>query len=155
MLKRSFGYRWIITALVISFALARTQVGFGSSFEVSPIRVSLVPNESSTLMTVRNEGEERLRLQISVMAWDQSKGGEMVLKPTDDIIFYPSLLTVDPGGQRNLRVGSNGAVVAKEQTYRIFVEELVRLRRTCHWSWTKSATTLFESLMNGSPVPWR
>jgi len=124
MLKRSFAYRWIVTALVFCFALARSPAGFGSSFEVSPIRVSLLPNESSTLMTVRNEGEERLRLQISVMAWDQSKGGEMVLKPTDDIIFYPSLLTVDPGGQRSLRVGTNGALVAKEQTYRIFVEEL-------------------------------
>ena len=75
-------------------------------------------------MTVRNEGEEKIRLQINVMAWDQSKEGEMVLKATDDIIFYPTLLMIDPGGQRNLRVGTNGAVVTKEQTYRVFVEEL-------------------------------
>jgi fimbrial chaperone protein len=75
-------------------------------------------------MTVRNEGDEKLRLQISVMAWDQRKDGEMVLTPTDEIIFYPTLLTVDPGAQRNLRVGTKGNAVAKEQSYRIFVEEL-------------------------------
>jgi fimbrial chaperone protein len=75
-------------------------------------------------MTVRNEGDEKLRLQISVMAWDQRKDGEMVLTPTNEIIYYPTLLTVDPGAQRNLRVGTKGNAVAKEQSYRIFVEEL-------------------------------
>ena len=75
-------------------------------------------------MTVRNEGDERLRLQINVMAWDQGKDGEMALKPTHDIIFYPTLLTVDPGAQRNLRVGTKVSAVAKEQSYRILVEEL-------------------------------
>ena len=75
-------------------------------------------------MTVRNDGDQRLRLQVSVMAWNQNKLGEMVLDPTDDIIFYPNLLTLEPGAQRNLRVGVNGAVVAREKSYRIFVEEL-------------------------------
>jgi fimbrial chaperone protein len=75
-------------------------------------------------MTVRNDGQDRIRLQVSVMAWDQNKLGEMVLTPTDDIIFYPNLLTVDAGAQRNLRLGTSHVAVTKEQTYRIFVEEL-------------------------------
>jgi hypothetical protein len=48
-------------------------------------------------MTVRNDGDQRLRLQVNVMAWDQNNQGEMVLNPTDDIIFYPNLLTLEPG----------------------------------------------------------
>ena len=119
------GYGRLLMAIgVVGFGVSLPPFGFGSSFEVSPIRVTFQPNESSTLMTVRNEGDEKLRLQISVMAWDQRKDGEMVLKPTSDIIFYPTLLTVDPGAQRNLRVGTKGSAVAKEQSYRIIVEEL-------------------------------
>ena len=124
MLFLSSYQRWFIAISVFLFGWSQTRVGLGSSFEVSPIRVTFLPNESTALMTVRNEGDGRIRLQISVMAWDQDKQGEMLFKPTDDIIFYPTLLTVDPGSQRNLRLGTNNVKVAKEQTYRIFVEEL-------------------------------
>ena len=116
--------QYFIALTVFVFGSSQPRLGVGSSFEVAPIRVTFQPNESSTLMTVRNEGDEKLRLQISVMAWDQSKDGEMVLKPTDDIIFYPTLLTVDPAAQRNLRVGTKGVAQTKEQSFRIFVEEL-------------------------------
>ncbi len=75
-------------------------------------------------MTVKNESAERLRLQVSIMAWDQSKQGEMVLKPTDDIIFYPTLLTINPSDQRNLRVGTHTKDVSREKSYRILIEEL-------------------------------
>ena len=99
----SYRRRSMVALAILLFGFSQTPFGFGASFEVSPIRVTFQPNESSALMTVRNEGDEKLRLQISVMAWDQSKEGEMMLKPTDDIIFYPTLLTVEPGAQRNLR----------------------------------------------------
>lgn len=116
--------QFFIAATFLVFGSLEPRLGLGSSFEVSPIRVTFLPNESSTLMTVRNDGDQKLRLQINVMAWDQGKDGEMALKPTNDIIFYPTLLTVDPGAQRNLRVGTKGSAVAKEQSYRILVEEL-------------------------------
>ena len=116
--------RFFMILSVFFLALLQSRAGLGSSFEVSPIRVTFLPNESTTLMTVRNDGQERIRVQINVMAWDQNKQGEMILEPTDDIIFYPTLLTVDPGAQRNLRLGTSNGVAAKEQTYRIFVEEL-------------------------------
>jgi fimbrial chaperone protein len=115
---------WFIAVLVGFFGSLQAQAGLASSFEVAPIRVAFSPTERTTLMTVSNEGDERIRLQINVMAWDQNKAGEMLLTPTDDIIFYPTLLTIDPGAKRNLRLGTNGGVVTKEQTYRVSVEEL-------------------------------
>ena len=124
MRNYSYTLKFFTTLLGLLLAIFQYQFARGSSFEVSPIRVTFQPNESTTLMTVRNDGQERLRLQVSVMAWDQNKQGEMVLTPTDDIIFYPNLLTVDAGAQRNLRLGTSNVVVTKERTYRIFVEEL-------------------------------
>lgn len=114
----------LLASLFFVLALPHEQNVFANSFQVSPIRINLAPKESSTLLTVRNEAKERLRLQVSVSAWDENKSGEMVLTPTDEIIFYPTLLTINPGDQRNVRVGTKNAVVEKEKSHRIFIEEL-------------------------------
>jgi len=113
-----------VILLVLLMALYGTELCWAGGFQVYPIRVFLNASESSTLMTVKNDSAERLRLQVGVMAWDQNKQGEMVLNPTDDIIFYPTLLTINPGDQRNLRVGTHTKDVAREKSYRIIVEEL-------------------------------
>ncbi len=113
-----------ILLLLLLMALHPRTLCWAGGFQVYPIRVFLNASESSTLMTVKNDSAERLRLQVSVMAWDQNKQGEMILNPTEDIIFYPTLLTINPGDQRNLRVGTHTKEVSKERSYRIFVEEL-------------------------------
>jgi fimbrial chaperone protein len=104
--------------------VALVEIAGASSFQVNPIRITLTPQGSSSLLTVRNEGNERLRLQVDFYAWDQSKQGEMILNPTDDLVVYPSLLAIDAGNERNVRVGTKSPVVSKEKSYRIFIEEL-------------------------------
>jgi fimbrial chaperone protein len=115
-----------LNSLVLSLLTTTYQTVpiWAGGFQVYPIRVFLNATESSTLMTVKNDSPEKLRLQVSVMAWDQNKHGEMLLSPTEDIIFYPTLLAINPGDQRNLRVGSHTKDVSQEKSYRIFVEEL-------------------------------
>jgi len=122
-MSSSLSYSRLILLLLL-MVLYESELCWGGGFQVYPIRVFLNANESSTLMTVKNDSAERLRLQVAVMAWDQNKQGEMVLNPTDDIIFYPTLLTINPGDQRNLRVGTHAKGVAKEKSYRIIIEEL-------------------------------
>jgi len=112
----------MIIAGLACFALV--EITGASSFQVNPIRITLTPQGSSSLLAVRNDGNERLRLQVDFYAWDQSKQGEMILNPTDDLVVYPSLLTVDAGNERNVRVGTKSPVVSKEKSYRIFFEEL-------------------------------
>jgi fimbrial chaperone protein len=104
--------------------VALVEIAGAGSFQVNPIRITLTPQGSSSLLTVRNEGNERLRLQVDFYAWDQSKQGEMILNPTDDLVVYPALLTIDTGNERNVRVGTKSPVVSKEKSYRIFIEEL-------------------------------
>jgi fimbrial chaperone protein len=112
----------MIIAGLACFALV--EITGASSFQVNPIRITLTPQGASSLVAVRNEGSDRLRLQVDFYAWDQSKQGEMILNPTDDLVVYPSLLTVDAGNERNVRVGTKSPVVSKEKSYRIFFEEL-------------------------------
>ncbi len=113
-----------IRAIFICCIVANAGFAQGGTFQVNPIRITLSPQSSSALLSVQNDGSETARFQIGVFTWDQSAEGEMVLKPTEDLIFYPKLLTIEPGDHRNIRVGTKQAVVATEKSYRIFVEEL-------------------------------
>jgi fimbrial chaperone protein len=48
----------------------------------------------------------------------------MLLEPTEDIVFFPALLTLAPREERKVRVGLATSPGPSEKTYRIFVEEL-------------------------------
>ncbi|MGH9556361.1 MAG: fimbrial biogenesis chaperone [Terriglobales bacterium] len=89
-----------------------------------PVRVLLSPRAPSSLLSVRNHDREPLRLQLSVYAWAQNAKGEMQLTPTQDIVFFPRLLTVAPGEERKVRIGAAAPFAATEKTYRLMVEEL-------------------------------
>ena len=113
-----------VTALLGGPAIGQASA---STFNVSPTQVFLSGKASSALLTLRNDSEEPLRFQLSVFAWDQSPSGEMTLAPTQDVVFFPALLTLAPKEERNIRVGRVVAPTNVERTYRIFVEELPSL----------------------------
>jgi fimbrial chaperone protein len=75
-------------------------------------------------MTLVNESTDELRFQISVASWQQDKQGQMQLAATDDIVFFPALLSLKPGEERKVRVGRTVAPSDTEKTYRISFEEL-------------------------------
>jgi fimbrial chaperone protein len=99
-----------------------------SSFTVNPIKVFLSDKDQSALLTLQNQSAEELRFKVLVQEWKQSPQGEMQLADTKDIVVYPGLLTLAPGGERKLRVGSTVQAGAAEKSYRVFVEELPPLR---------------------------
>ena len=114
-----------MSAWCVLAVLVWTGAALCGTFQVNPIRITLSQQSTSALLSVRNESAEKVRFQIGVFEWDQSADGEMLLNPTEDLVFYPNLLVVDPGDERNIRVGNNKSVVtAREKSYRIFVEEL-------------------------------
>lgn len=95
-----------------------------AAFNVKPTQIRLSTKVKSGMLGVRNESGETTRFQLSVFAWSQSAKGEMQLAPTQDIVFFPSLLSLAPGEERQIRIGSTVPAGPTERTYRIFVEEL-------------------------------
>lgn len=118
MMRKSLALASMVLGLVLQAENSR-----GSAFRVTPIQVHM-SGKSSTLLTLTNESNEALRFQISAFAWSQGPNGEIQLAPTDDITFFPALLTLAAGQERKVRVGSNASVAGVEKTYRIFFEEL-------------------------------
>lgn len=102
----------------------QAEPAFGATFVVNPINLTLAPASPSTLLTITNQSSEALRFQLDVFAWGQDDDGQALLSDTEDVVFFPRLLSVPPGEQHNVRVGTTVRAAAAERTYRVFVEEL-------------------------------
>jgi fimbrial chaperone protein len=106
---------------LLLFGAARAQ---GAGLNVSPVQIYLKADESKTLLTLRNEGEETVRFQLQVNTWSEDPKEGMTLGPTGDIVFYPTLITLKAGETHKVRVGTTVPFGALERTYRLFIEEL-------------------------------
>ena len=123
---RSQGRGTSSSVVATLFGLVLLQAGLVSAatFRVSPVRLSLTASGTSGLLTLSNESSETLRFQLTAFGWGEAPGGEMELAPTEEIILFPRLLTLEAGKERKIRVGAAVPFAASEKTYRVFVEEI-------------------------------
>jgi fimbrial chaperone protein len=119
---------WLLFACA-GLLLLQPRTAHAGSFDLSPISVTLSVKVPSAMLTVRNRGTEALRFHVAAYSWDEAPDGEMILKPTSDIVFFPAMLVLNAGEARKLRVGMNAPPGAAEKTYRIFVQELPALAK--------------------------
>lgn len=116
--------------LLVGLALVGpARLASGSAFRVTPIRVDFSGSASSTLLTLINESDTDLRFQISAFNWTQNARGEMHLEPTEDIVFFPALVSLKPAEERKVRIGRTTSAGPVEKTYRVFFEELPPLEK--------------------------
>ena len=115
------------TALPVALALGLL-CGAGrvraSGLNLSPVQVWLSQDTSKSLLTLRNEGPEDARYQVSAVAWDEDANTGMKLSPTEDIVAFPLLLELKVGETRSLRIGTVVPFGPVEKTYRVFLEKL-------------------------------
>jgi fimbrial chaperone protein len=123
--KRRAPLGLLALALLLSAGqLSGPRPALAADFTVNPIQIFLTGQSQSAILTVHNTSGEPLRFQLNAFAWAQDSSGQMLLTPTSEIIFFPRLLTLAPGEQRIVRVGTSAPGGPVERTYRIFVEEL-------------------------------
>lgn len=118
----------MLSRLVVILALGLAPAAFAGGLEVSPVLVELGKPSLSSVINVKNDGDELKRYQLEMMSWGEAPSGQMELSPTKDVVFFPQLLTLKPGESRNVRVGVTQPAGAKERTYRLFVTELPGLK---------------------------
>ena len=122
--------RIVTTAAIfvaIGSAIMPAQEAFASSVNVTPVRISLDSRSKAERLSLRNNGDEEIRLQMDVYLWSQNDEGRDQYEPTSDIIVFPKLLSVPKGEERIVRVGLKKAFqVNRERTYRLYIQELPR-----------------------------
>ncbi len=126
--KRAMALRALAMVLLIS--LARAGSALALTFSVTPVRIFLSRSDRSQTLTVANESDRAINFQLSAFAWEQRPDGTMMLTATDDVIFFPVMLSLQPKQERKVRVGTVIPAGSTEKTYRLFVEELAPVTRT-------------------------
>jgi fimbrial chaperone protein len=104
--------------------ITRNPIVVPPQFNITPTRLFISKGQTSTSLMLRNDGGESLRFQVSAFAWSNDRDGQMVLKPTSDVVFFPVLFSVEPGQSRRVRVAVSERAIERELSYRLFVEQL-------------------------------
>jgi fimbrial chaperone protein len=115
--------RTLMTAVLATAVLTVASAASAATFSVNPTQLHL-SRGGSTLLTLRNDSTDVLRFQLTVFGWTQSPSGEIELAATNEVVFFPALLTLQPQEERRIRIGYTGPPAERERTFRVFVEEL-------------------------------
>ena len=117
--------RSILTALVTVLVIFLSpQISKPADIFVNPIRLFFDVKQKTTIIKVKNNSDQKLSLQIDAYSWIQDEEANDQYQPTQDVILFPKMLSLEGGEERIIRVGINSPPMTKEKTYRIFLEEL-------------------------------
>lgn len=109
--------------LALILALAPLVAG-AAEFSVSPIRLDFERGARSAAVTVSNDDTRPLRMQLRLMQWTQDGAGADVYQDSDELVYFPRMMTVQPGEKRLVRVGLKTPAGAVERSYRLYLDEL-------------------------------
>lgn len=138
-------YTLFCLSLLAGFQLFPNKAALAGNFTVFPIQVFLNAKVSNQLMTLKNTGSESLRLQVSAYAWNQTSTEDLQLVPSDDLVFFPSLFSLEPGQEQKVRVGILTPPADTEKTYRLIFQQLPAEKTSVS---THSAGPMINFLVN-------
>ena len=118
------GLKYAVRLLAACSIVGSAPFAFAGSFDVNPIRVDLTPQSRTATVSVRNSGDDSVVIQISVQAWSQNAGKD-ILTDTKDVIVSPPIATIPAGQEQIVRIGMRRAPDAQhELSYRMFLQEV-------------------------------
>lgn len=123
-IARGAGRLWRRLAVLATAAMLATQAAAAGEYSISPLRITLDREMRSSAVTLTNTGDSPLDFQVAVMEWQQDPNGLDRYVPTSEIVFFPKILTIRPGENRVVRIGSQSIPTTVERTFRLFVEPI-------------------------------
>ncbi len=115
--------------MVCCCSLFTPNLGRAGEFSVNPIRLELGTGIRSGVIGVRNEDKQKLGFQLKAFEWTQDASGKDLYLDTSDLVFFPKIMSIEPGEEGLIRVGAKNATVPVEKTYRLFIDELPGIAR--------------------------
>ncbi|MDQ8729441.1 molecular chaperone [Bradyrhizobium sp. LHD-71] len=109
-----------LALIVVSYAVP----GEAASLRVAPTTLELLAPDSAATLTLRNDGDQPINVQIRVFRWTQN-GGVDRLEPTTDVVASPPARSLAPNADYVIRVVRvNKQPVTAEEAYRVVADEL-------------------------------
>jgi fimbrial chaperone protein len=95
-----------------------------ADLRASPVLIDPEPGARTATLTVINEEQTPMKVQIRVEAWSQ-QNGQNVLVPTKDVVASPPFVALTPGQHYLVRVVRTAKAPPKgEEAYRVLVDEV-------------------------------
>jgi len=121
--KQSFMRKILWIAMLVWLLLSPSFASSGE-FRVTPIRLEFDRGAKSGVITVLNEGDEKLHVQMRAFEWTQDTDGKDQYADTNDLIFFPRMMVLEKKEERIIRAGVKIPATTREKTYRLFIEEI-------------------------------
>jgi fimbrial chaperone protein len=99
-------------------------------WRVIPIRLDFDQKTRSGVITLTNDSEQIISFNVEAMEWTQDGQGQDHYLPTNDLVFFPKVLSINPKQERVIRAGLKVPPVNQEKTYRLFIKEVPKKRET-------------------------
>jgi fimbrial chaperone protein len=118
--RRGAGWEWIPVVLLAAAGYPAS----ASSFSIAPIRVELGTGQSRGVLTLHNDGDSPVTIQVNSVAWSQLQGEERY-DPTHDVITTPPVFVLAAKSDQIVRVAlRRGADPTRELSYRLLFQEV-------------------------------
>lgn len=137
-------YRTLFAGILLS-AVSSIPLAHAGEWRVNPIRLDLGRDAKTGVITVANDADSRLQVQMKTMEWSQDVEGKDVYTESSDIIFFPKIMIFEKKEEKILRAGIKIPAAAKEKTYRLFIEEIPETRKS-------EGTTVAIAIKFGVPI---
>ncbi len=117
-------------AVLFLVLLALPAAAPSGEWRVSPIRLDLGRGAMTGVITVVNDADEPLRLQMTAHEWTQDAEGRDVYAESGDLVYYPKITSLGAKESRIVRAGIRVPAAGREKAYRLFLEEIPGPRKS-------------------------
>jgi fimbrial chaperone protein len=98
-----------------------------ADFSVSPIKLFFDRQTRAAIVTLNNDAEEPLVVQMSLNRWTQDADAKDVYTESEDYQFFPRLMTVPSKDRRVIRIGIKAPLPGNDEVlYRLFITEVLQ-----------------------------
>ena len=111
-------------AVLVGGWLAAAGTAAASTINIAPIRLEMDRTHQTGVLTMHNDGDAPVTMQVQSVAWSQD-GGKDQYDSTGELIVTPPVFVVPAHSDQIVRVARRGAGDgSKERAYRIFFQEV-------------------------------
>jgi len=114
-----FGSIATLLVSILLFSATADAVGW----RVIPIRLDFDQRVRSGIITLANDNDSPITFTVEAMEWTQDELGKDQYRDTEDLVFFPKTLTINPKEERVVRAGIKVPPIKQEKTYRLFIQE--------------------------------
>jgi fimbrial chaperone protein len=105
-------------------SLAGALPATAGNFTVSPVRIQLTPAKPLSSLTITNDADTPVSIEVRASAWSQADGEDQY-EDTRELLVTPPVFSLAPGASQIVRLGLRRSADPKtELAYRVFLTEV-------------------------------